>query len=155
MAAVVTTREIADKFANGMEYFNSFGGNPVSCAIGMAVLDVVEGEGLMEKGIETGNHIMDGMRDMMDRYDLIGTVRGKGMFFGAEMVKDRATKERATEEAGRIVQYLREDAVLFSTDGPFDNVLKGKPPMVFGMTEADIFLAKLEKAFKRLYREGF
>ncbi len=155
MAAVVTTREIADKFANGMEYFNSFGGNPVSCAIGMAVLDVVEGEGLMEKGIETGNHIMDGMRDMMDRYDIIGQVRGKGMFFGAELVKDRDAKERATDEASRIVQYLRDDAVLFSTDGPFDNVLKGKPPMVFGMTEADIFLSKLEKAFKRLYAEGF
>tara|TARA_R110002096_G_scaffold416576_2_gene619396 strand:+ start:234758 stop:237841 length:3084 start_codon:yes stop_codon:yes gene_type:complete len=155
MAAVVTTREIADRFANGMEYFNSFGGNPVSCAIGMAMLDVVEGEGLQEKALTTGNHIMDGMRDMMDRYPLIGQVRGKGMFFGAELVKDRATKERASKEAGAIVQYLRDDAVLFSTDGPYDNVLKGKPPMVFGMAEADIFLAKLENAFKRLYREGF
>ena len=155
MAAVVTTREIADKFANGMEYFNSFGGNPVSCAIGMAVLDVVEGEGLREKAVETGNYIMDGMRDMMDRYDIIGQVRGKGMFFGAEVVKDRGTKERAPDEASRIVQFLREDAVLFSTDGPYDNVLKGKPPMVFGMREADIFLSKLEKAFKRLYAEGF
>lgn len=155
MAAVVTTREIADRFANGMEYFNSFGGNPVSCAIGMAVLDVVENEDLQEKAIQTGGHIIAGMSDMMDRYDLIGQVRGKGMFFGAELVKDRDTKERASDEAGRIVQYLREDAVLFSTDGPYDNVLKGKPPMVFGMREADIFLTKLEKAFKRLYREGF
>jgi 4-aminobutyrate aminotransferase-like enzyme/Ser/Thr protein kinase RdoA (MazF antagonist) len=155
MAAVVTTREIADRFANGMEYFNSFGGNPVSCAIGMAVLDVVEGEGLMEKAIITGNHVMDGMRDMMDRYDIIGQVRGKGMFFGAELVKDRSTKERAPDEASRIVQYLREDAVLFSTDGPYDNVLKGKPPMVFDLPEADIFIFKLENAFKRLYREGF
>ncbi len=155
MAAVVTTREIADKFANGMEYFNSFGGNPVSCAVGMAVLDVVEGEGLQQKALETGTFIIDGMSDMMDRYPLIGQVRGKGMFFGAELVKDRDTKERATEEAGTIVQYLREDAVLFSTDGPYDNVLKGKPPLVFGMREAEIFLSKLEKAFKRLYREGF
>ena len=155
MAAVITTREIADRFANGMEYFNSFGGNPVSCAIGMAMLDVVEGEGLQEKALITGNHIMDGMRDMMDRYPLIGQVRGKGMFFGAELVKDRDTKARASEEASAIVQYLREDAVLFSTDGPFDNVLKGKPPMVFGLTEADIFLSKLENAFKRLYRDGF
>ncbi|MCB2089924.1 MAG: aminotransferase class III-fold pyridoxal phosphate-dependent enzyme [Alphaproteobacteria bacterium] len=154
MAGVVTTREIADKFANGMEYFNSFGGNPVSCAIGMAVLDVVEGEGLMEKAIETGNHIIDGMRDMMDRFPLIGHVRGCGMFFGAELVKDRDTKERAPAEASAIVQFLREDGVLFSTDGPYDNVLKGKPPMVFGMREADIFLSKLEKAFIRLKNEG-
>jgi len=155
MAAVVTTRKIADKFANGMEYFNSFGGNPVSCAIGMAVLDEVENNGLREKAIITGNYIMDGMRDMMGRYDLIGQVRGKGMFFGAELVKDRSTKEVAPEEASRIVQYLREDAVLFSTDGPYDNVLKGKPPMVFGLPEAEIFIDKLEKAFKRLYKEGF
>ncbi|MCC3859804.1 aminotransferase class III-fold pyridoxal phosphate-dependent enzyme [Pseudemcibacter aquimaris] len=155
MAAVVTTREIADRFANGMEYFNSFGGNPVSCAIGQAVFDYVDGEGLREKAIETGGFIMDGMRDMMDRYPLIGQVRGKGMFFGAELVKDRDTKEVAPEEASRIVQFLREDAVLFSTDGPFDNVLKGKPPMVFGMDEAKIFITKLEKAFKRLYAEGF
>ena len=98
---------------------------------------------------------MDGMRDMMDRYELIGQVRGKGMFFGAELVKDRGTKEVAPEEASRIVQYLREDAVLFSTDGPYDNVLKGKPPMVFGLPEAEIFIDKLEKAFKRLYKEGF
>ncbi|MDG1997393.1 MAG: aminotransferase class III-fold pyridoxal phosphate-dependent enzyme [Emcibacteraceae bacterium] len=154
MAAVVTTREIADKFANGMEYFNSFGGNPVSCAIGMAVLDVVQGEGLQEKALITGNYIMDGMRDMMDRHPLIGQVRGKGMFFGAELVKDRDTKERASEEASAIVQFLREDAVLFSTDGPYDNVLKGKPPMVFGLPEADIFLSKLDKAFVRLKNEG-
>ena len=154
MAAVITTREIADKFANGMEYFNSFGGNPVSCAVGMAVMDVIEGEGLQQKALETGNHIMDGMRDMMDRYPLIGQVRGSGLFFGAELVKDRDTMERAPEEASAIVQYLREDAVLFSTDGPYDNVLKGKPPMVFGHAEADIFLSKLEKAFIRLKNEG-
>lgn len=155
MAAVVTTREIADKFANGMEYFNSFGGNPVSCAIGMAVMDVIEGEGLQQKALETGSYIIDGMRDMMDRHPLIGNVRGSGLFFGAELVKDRNTLERATEEASAIVQYLREDAVLFSTDGPYDNVLKGKPPMVFGMDEANIFLSKLEKAFIRLEKEGF
>lgn len=154
MAAVVTTREIADKFANGMEYFNSFGGNPVSCAIGMAVMDVIEGEGLQQKALETGTYIIDGMRDMMDRHPLIGHVRGSGLFFGAELVKDRGTMERATDEASAIVQYLREDAVLFSTDGPYDNVLKGKPPMVFGMDEANIFLNKLEKAFYRLEKEG-
>ena len=154
MAAVVTTREIADKFANGMEYFNSFGGNPVSCAIGMAVMDVVQGEGLQEKALETGAYIMDGLRDMMDRHELIGNVRGSGLFFGAELVKSRETKERAPDEASAIVQFLREDAVLLSTDGPYDNILKGKPPMVFGKTEADIFLSKLDKAFIRFAKEG-
>ncbi len=154
MAAVITTREIADAFANGMEYFNSFGGNPVSCAVGLAVMDVIEGEGLQQRALETGNYILDGLRDMMDRQSLIGDVRGSGLFVGAELVKDRDTRERAPQEADAIIQYLRDDAVLLSTDGPYANVLKAKPPMVFGIHEADIFLRKLEKAFKRLGNEG-
>lgn len=150
MAAVVTTREIADAFANGMEYFNSFGGNPVSCAVGLAVLDVIEQEGLQENACETGIYLMDGLKEMALRHKLIGDVRGSGLFIGAELVKDSETLEPATEEADMIVQYLREDGVLLSTDGPWENVLKLKPPMVFGKAEADIFLEKLDKAFERV-----
>ena len=147
LAAVATTREIAEKFANGMEYFNSFGGNPVSCAVGLAVLDVIENEKLQQKAQDTGDYILAGLRDLATRWPLIGDVRGRGMFIGAELVKDRDSSAPAAEEAGLIVQHLRDHGVLLSTDGPHENVLKLKPPMVFGRAEADIFLTKLDQAF--------
>lgn len=150
LAAVVTTREIADAFANGMEYFNSFGGNPVSCAVGLAVLDVIEQEGLQENAYNTGMYLMKGLNEMAQRHRLIGDVRGAGLFVGAELVRDRDTLEPATREADRVIQYLRDKGVLLSTDGPWENVLKLKPPMVFGNTEADIFLEKLDRAFAQL-----
>lgn len=150
MAAVVTTPEVADAFANGMEYFNSFGGNPVSCAVGMAVLDVIEAEGLQNKAHETGAYLLDGLRALKDKYALIGDVRGTGLFLGIELVQDRETLEPAPVEAYQVVQYCREEAVLMSTDGPFENVIKIKPPMVFGIKEADLLLSTLSRAFAKL-----
>ena len=147
LAAVVTTPELAARFANGMEYFNSFGGNPVSMAVGLAVLDVIESEGLQAKALETGDYMLTRFGEMADRHPLIGDVRGRGLFSGIELVRDRATLEPATEEAGRIVNHLRQQGVLASTDGPLDNVLKFKPPMVFGKAEADVLIAALEVAF--------
>ncbi len=150
MAAVVTTREIADAFANGMEYFNSFGGNPVSCAVGMAVLDVIENEGLQQKALETGAYLLEGMRRLQDTYTIIGDVRGTGLFLGMELIKDIETLEPATDAADWIVQFCRDEGVLLSTDGPFENVIKMKPPMVFGQKEADLLLETLERAFEKL-----
>ena len=147
LAAVVTTPELAARFANGMEYFNSFGGNPVSMAVGLAVLDVIESEGLQARALETGDYMLTRFGEMADRHPLIGDVRGRGLFSGIELVRDRGTLEPATEEAGRIVNHLRQQGVLASTDGPLDNVLKFKPPMVFGKAEADILIAALEAAF--------
>ena len=150
LAAVVTTPEIAARFANGMEYFNSFGGNPVSMAVGMAVLDVIEAEDLQARALETGAYLLDRFRDMATRHALIGDVRGAGLFLGIELVTNRETLAPATAEAGWIVNHLRQNAVLASTDGPMDNVLKFKPSMVFGRREADLLCAALETAFADL-----
>ncbi|MBS0563316.1 MAG: aminotransferase class III-fold pyridoxal phosphate-dependent enzyme, partial [Proteobacteria bacterium] len=150
LACVVTTPELAARFANGMEYFNSFGGNPVSMAVGHAVLDVIEGEGLQARAANTGNHLLSGFRAMAKRHALIGDVRGAGLFLGVELVKDRATLEPATDEAGRVVNHLRQCGILASTDGPLDNVLKFKPPMVFGRAEADRLLAATDEALTLL-----
>ena len=157
MAAVITTREIADAFANGMEYFNSFGGNPVSCAVGLAVLDVIRDEGLQEKARLTGAYLAERLRELARKHPVIGDVRGRGMFIGIELVEDRETLEPAAQTADRIVNLLREDAVLLSTDGPHDNVLKFKPPLAFGRAEADVLCAKLDKALgtaRRVERQG-
>ncbi|MCV2873253.1 aminotransferase class III-fold pyridoxal phosphate-dependent enzyme [Defluviimonas sp. WL0050] len=146
LGAVVATPELAACFANGMEYFNSFGGNPVSMAVGLAVLDIIDGEGLQAKALETGDYMLARFEEMADRHPLVGDVRGRGLFSGIELVRDRTTREPATEEAGRIVNHIRQQGVLASTDGPLDNVLKFKPPMVFGRAEADILITALEAA---------
>ncbi len=148
MACVVTTPEIADAFANGMEYFNSFGGNPVSCAVGMAVLDVIEEEGLQENAAKTGVYLFEQFNRLEQRFEKIGDVRGTGLFFGIELVKDREILEPDEASATGIINHLRNDGVLLSTDGPFNNVLKLKPPMVFSQPEAEIFCQKLERAFE-------
>ena len=143
MAAVVTTRAIADAFANGMEYFNTFGGNPVSCAVGNAVLDVLEAEGLPGRAAATGALLLDGLADLAAAYPLIGDVRGVGMFIGIEVVTDRDTKEPAATQASYVAERAREMGVLLSVDGLRHNVLKIKPPLVFGSAEADRLLATL------------
>ena len=136
MAAVVTTEAIARSFAEaGMEFFSTFGGNPVSCAIGLAVLDVVRDERLQANALEVGTFLRDGLRALMDRHPLIGDVRGTGLFIGIELVEDRHALTPATEKAARLVEALRQRRILTGTDGPFDNVIKIKPPMV--LTQAD------------------
>ena len=150
LAAVVTTQELANKFANGMEYFNSFGGNPVSTAVGMAVMDVIENENLMQNALNTGNYLLNKFNKLKQQYKVIGDVRGKGFFLGIELVKDRQTLEPATELASDIVNDLRENGVLFSTDGPYENVLKFKPPMVLSRSDADFLIFKLDGILKNL-----
>lgn len=150
MAAVITTPEIARAFANGMEYFSSFGGNPVSTAIGMAVLDVIENEHLLEHAQKTGAYLKAGLEALARRFALIGDVRGVGLFLGVELVRDRSTLEPATSEAADLINHAREQGVLLSTDGPMDNVIKIKPPMVFGKTEADLMLEVLESGLRRM-----
>ena len=152
MAAVVTTPEIARAFANGMEFFSSFGGNPVSAAVGMAVLDVIEDEGLQDHARRTGDYLKAGLETLKTAHALIGDVRGRGLFLGVELVRDRGTLEPATEEANRIVNLAREDGVLLSTDGPLDNVIKIKPPLAFGMAEADLLVEALDSALQRTMR---
>ena len=145
MAVVVTTPEIAAGFHNGMEYFNTFGGNPVSCAIGMAVLDVIEKEHLQEKALRVGHRLLKGFEKLKENFPLIGDVRGQGLFVGVELVKNRETLEPAPEEATYIINRLREHGILISTDGPLHNILKLKPPMVFSEQNADDVVEVLGK----------
>jgi 4-aminobutyrate aminotransferase-like enzyme len=137
LGAVITTRAIADAFANGMEYFNTFGGNPVSAAIGLAVLDVIEDEGLQEHARVVGERLLDGLRGLATRHPAIGDVRGRGLFTGIEFVRDRETREPDAELAENVANLAAERGVLLSTDGPFHNVIKIKPPLVFTAADAD------------------
>jgi 4-aminobutyrate aminotransferase-like enzyme/Ser/Thr protein kinase RdoA (MazF antagonist) len=154
LAAVVTTREIADSFNNGMEYFNTFGGNPVSCAVGLAVLDVIEGEDLRGNALEIGNCLLAGFRAMQQRYEVIGDVRGMGLFLGIELVTDRKTKAPATDFARAVSNGARQRGVLMGTEGPHDNVLKMRPPMIFSQRDADHLLAVLEETFEAVTARG-
>jgi 4-aminobutyrate aminotransferase-like enzyme/Ser/Thr protein kinase RdoA (MazF antagonist) len=131
LAAVVTTRAIADAFDNGMEYFSTFGGNTVACAVGSAVLDVMHDEALQAHALETGTAILSGLRALLARHEAVGDVRGSGLFLGVELVKNRATLEPATAEAAYVVNRMRDEAILIGTDGLFHNVLKIRPPMPF------------------------
>ena len=137
LGAVVTTRAIAEAFANGMEYFNTFGGNPVSAAIGLAVLDVIADEGLQEHARVTGSLLLAGLRELQGSHDAIGDVRGVGLFIGFELVRDRGTREPDAELATELVNRAAVRGVLLSTDGPDHNVIKIKPPMVFSAADAE------------------
>ena len=145
MAAVVTTPDIAASFANGMEFFSTFGGNPVSCAIGLAVLDVVESEGLQAHALRVGDHLIKRLAALMTRFPLVGDVRGLGLFLGVEMVNDRAHKGPATRQAWYVANRMKDGGVLMSTDGPFNNVLKIKPPMCFTLQDADFLVETMAR----------
>ena len=144
LSAVVTTREIADAFNNGMEYFNSFGGNPVSCAIGQAVLDVIKDEGLQENALEVGSYLLGQLKMLESKHELIGDVRGAGLFIGIELVKERESYDPAGNEAGALVSRMKERGFLLSSDGPYHNVIKIKPPMLFTKENADRLVKALD-----------
>jgi len=129
MAAVFTTKEIASSLGE-MEFFSTFGGNPVSCSIGMAVLDVIENEKLIENARIMGELFIQGFNELKEQYQIIGDVRGKGLFLGIELVKDRETLEPAAEEAQLLIEGMLSKNILLSIDGPRKNVIKIKPPMV-------------------------
>ena len=145
IGAVVTTPDIAASFNNGMEYFSTFGGNPVSCAIGMAVLDVIHDEGLQERAAHVGDHLRQGFRDLASHYALIGDVRGLGLFIGVELVCDRATLAPAPDATAYVCNRLRELGILVSVDGPRRNVLKIKPPLVFSDANVAHFVEMLDR----------
>lgn len=150
LAAVVVTNEIADAFNNGMEYFNTYGGNPVSMATGLAVLDVIQQEEMQQHAKQTGEYLMEGLSRLMHKYPVISDVRGHGLFIGAEMVKDRNTLTPAIPEIDLVVEYVKEKGYLLSTDGPLHNVLKIKPPMPFNKQNADELLMYLNEALEKL-----
>jgi 4-aminobutyrate aminotransferase-like enzyme/Ser/Thr protein kinase RdoA (MazF antagonist) len=144
LAAVVTTPKIAAAFDNGMEFFSTFGGNPVSCAAGLAVLEVLEEEHLQENALRIGARLAAGLKELRARHAVIGDVRGSGLFLGLDLVRDRETREPASEEASYVVNHLREHGILTGTDGPHHNVIKLRPPLIFSEADADLFLATLD-----------
>jgi 4-aminobutyrate aminotransferase-like enzyme len=146
IGAVITTRAIADSFANGMEFFSTFGGNNVSCAIGLKVLEVVQEEKLQAHAFEVGERLLNGLRALQQRHEIIADVRGSGLFIGVELVHD---EEPATIEAARVVNQMREHGILLGTDGPHHNVLKIRPPMPFSEENADELTTALDFIFAR------
>ncbi len=144
LAAVVTTQKIAQDFANGMEYFNTFGGNPVSCAIGQRVLEIVQEEGLQTHALVIEELLKEGLYQLQKRFPIIGDIRGHGLFLGIELVKNLETLEPAAAATSYLANRMRERGILMGTDGPFHNVLKIKPPMCFDASNVDFLLENLE-----------
>lgn len=150
VSGVVARPELVTEFGESTMYFNTFGGNPVSCAAATAVLDVLEEENLMENARVVGDYVLQGLRELHDRHELIGDVRGRGLFFGAELVTDRKTRAPAAAEAKRLVNAMRDKGVLMSKIGKHDNVLKMRPPMPFSREHADLLLGALDECLAAL-----
>ena len=149
LAAVVTTPEIAKTMADRI-HFNTFGGNPISCAIGKAVLEVMDRENLQQNCLEVGGYLLDGFRGLMAKHDIIGDVRGKGLMTGIELVKDRGTKEPATEACVRVWERAKTLGLLIGKGGFFGNVLRIKPPMCLTRPDVDFMIDVLDRAFSDL-----
>ena len=145
LAAVVCTRDIADKFANGMEYFNTFGGNPVSCAIGIEVLQTIKKEKLQENAFKIGEYLKEELKLLALKYQIIGDVRGQGLFLGFELVTK--TLQPLGEKTSYLINRMKDYGILMSSDGPDNNVLKIKPPLVFNKENADDLILTLKKVF--------
>lgn len=144
ISGVVARGELLDDYRQHEMYFNTFGGNPVSCAVAMAVLDVIDDEGLVANAAEVGEYVLNGFTELQSRHELIGDVRGQGLFFGLELVNDRESKEPATEKAKKIVNAVRHKGVLMSKIGEHDNVLKLRPPLCFSRENADFLIKTLD-----------
>ena len=153
LSVVVAKTEIADNFNNGMEYFNSFGGNPVSCAVGKAVLDVIREEKMQKNAYKVGKYLLKQLKNLQEEFPLIGQVRGKGLFIGIELIKDTAKLTPASKEAEKAVNAMMRKKILLSTDGPDRNVIKIKPPMVFNSENADELVLKLSEVLSNIEHE--
>jgi 4-aminobutyrate aminotransferase-like enzyme/Ser/Thr protein kinase RdoA (MazF antagonist) len=146
LAAVAMTDRIAEAFAEGPEFFATFGGSSAACAAGAAVLDVLRDEELAARARDTGHFLLNGLHSLAQRHKIIGDVRGFGLFLGVDLVRDRTGRNAATAEAGMIVNFLRDRHVLLGVEGPDNNVLKIRPPMTFDMTAAAQLLTRLDEA---------
>ena len=150
VGAVITTKEIMKEFGDATGLFSTFGGNPVACAAGLAVLDVLEQEELMESARVTGEHLRAGLRDLMQRHTPIGDVRGYGLIAGVEIVKDRQTKEPAPDEMSQIMNRMKDLGVLAGREGVNGNVFKIRPPLAFKREHADILIEAMDQALGEL-----
>lgn len=149
LAGAICRPELGNGFRDRTMYFNTFGGNPVACAAGLAVLEVIERENLVGNSRDVGTYLRRGLDKLAHKYDLIGDVRGCGLYAAVEMVTDRKTKEPAAAEASRLVNQMKEQGVLLSRIGLYDNILKMRPPLCFTHENADFLLENLNQAFAR------
>ena len=143
IAAVVCTQKVADAFANGMEYFNTFGGNPVSCAIATEVLRTVKKEKLQENALKVGEYLKSELTKLSKEFPIIGDVRGQGLFLGIELVDGKLNP--LADQTDYLANRMKDHGILMSTDGPDHNVLKIKPPIVFTKENAKELLFYLKK----------
>jgi len=150
VAGLVLKPEVMERFGSAARYFNTFGGNPVSAAAGMAVLQVIQREGLVENAGKVGAHLLAGLGRLAEKHAIIGDVRGAGLSVGVEMVTDRAAKTPATAETTRIVNELREKRLLISASGPGANILKIRPPLCFSAEQADMLVQALDEVLAAL-----
>ncbi len=150
LAAVVTTPEIAAKFATKSSYFNTFGGNPVSTAVGKAVINVIDAENILENVARVGAYTRAGLEKLLEKYDIIGDVRGRGLFLSMDLVKDRALKTPDAITAHQMANLMKDEGVILSTHGRYENTLKIRPPMVFNQDNADQLLVALDVCFGKL-----
>jgi 4-aminobutyrate aminotransferase-like enzyme len=145
LAIVACTKEVSEKFATGMEFFNTFGGNPVSCAIGRTVLEIIEEENLQQNALEVGQFLKEELKMLQQAFPIIGDVRGEGLFLGFEL--NDAEKNPLAEHASYLANRMKALGVLMSTDGPDYNVLKIKPPIVFSKENAKELIFRLKTVF--------
>jgi 4-aminobutyrate aminotransferase-like enzyme len=146
VAAVITRSDLVDGFAERTGFFSTFGGNPVACAAALAVLDVMAQEGLMEHAAEVGAYLHRALVEAIGGHERVAEVRGHGLLVGVELVNDPSTGAPASAEAEAVINDLRERGVLIGVTGPGENVLKIRPPLVFGRAEADLLTTALRDA---------
>jgi 4-aminobutyrate aminotransferase-like enzyme/Ser/Thr protein kinase RdoA (MazF antagonist) len=154
LGVVVTRREILDSFMEQTELFSTFGGNPVSCAAGLAVLDVIENEGLVANSASVGRYLKDSLIQLAQTQRLIGDVRGSGLLVGLELVSDRDKKIPAADETALLVELMREAGVLVGASGRQQNVLKLRPPLIARRQHVDIFIDALDSSLHEVDRRG-
>ena len=150
LGVVITTPEIMECFLKQTSFFSTFGGNNVSCAAGLAVLDVIHDEGLIANASATGSYLKQGIKDLMAKHDLIGDVRGTGFALGVELVTDRKTLTPAKEQTARLLNLMRDERVLIGNEGVLGNILKIRPPIVFQREHADLAIAALDRSLAKL-----
>ena len=145
VGAVVTTREIAESFARGPEFFSTFGGSTLSCRVGKTLLDIIREEGLQENAVATGRRLFAGLRELESRHAVVGDVRGMGLFAGVDLVDDPERRTPATEVAAHVRERLREQRILIGCEGPADNVLKIRPPLTIEVEDVDFLVQTLDQ----------
>lgn len=145
ISAVVTHEDLVGRFSRRFNYFNTFAGNPVSCAAANAVLEVIEEERLQQNALQVGAYLGEQLAGLTRCHEFIGDIRGTGLFTGVELVTDRESRKPATDLAGKVYNGMKDRGVLIGITGPGNNVLKLRPPMVFSRADADFLIERLDQ----------